>query len=111
MVDFLVGVSMSQHITDDTFSEFIQNPLAVLSFSSPWCAACKKLHARTENMEQGYHAITFATIDISTNPNIPAQFQVFSIPAIIFFKDGTEVNRLSGTITDKDLRKGLDTLV
>ena len=106
-----MGVSMSQSITDETFAEFIMNPVAVLSFSSPWCAACKKVYAQTENMEHSYDAVTFGTIDISTSTKTPAQFQVFSIPTIIFFKDGAEVNRLSGTITDKDVRKGLDALV
>jgi len=83
----------------------------VLSFTSPWCAACKKVHAHAEFMEQAYDAITFGTIDISTNPKTPAQLQVFSIPTIIFFKNGAEVTRLNGTITDKDLRKGLDTIL
>ena len=102
---------MSQNITDETFSEFIRHPLAVLSFSSPWCAACKKVHAHTDGLEQAFGDITFGTMDISTSPNTPAQLQVFSIPTIIFFKNGSEVNRLSRTITDKDLRKGLEALV
>jgi len=111
MVDFQPGENMSHDITDETFAEFIQNHFAVLSFSSPWCAACKKLHAHAKNMEQNYDAVIFGTIDISTSPNVPARFQVFSIPTIIFFKDGAEVNRLSGAITDNDLRKGLDSFV
>ncbi|HPJ94513.1 MAG TPA: thioredoxin family protein [Deltaproteobacteria bacterium] len=102
---------MSQNVTDETFPDFIRHPVAVLSFSSPWCAACKKVLAHAEGMEQAYGAIIFGTMDISTSPNTPAQFQVFSIPTVIFFKNGSEVNRLSGTITDTELRKGLDTLV
>ena len=98
-------------ITDDTVSDSLQRHLFVLSFTSPWCASCKKVHAHTLAIEKNYEAVTFGIIDISTSPNTPAKLQVFSIPTIIFFKDGTEVNRLSGTISDTDLRKELDTLV
>lgn len=98
-------------ITDDTFSASLQNHFFVLSFTSPWCASCKKVHAHTQAIEKANDAITFGIIDISTSPKTPARFQVFSIPTIIFFKDGAEVNRLSGTISDTDIRKELDTLV
>lgn len=102
---------MSQNITDGTFDGFIRNHCAVLSFTSPWCAACKKVHAHTEGLEQSYGAVAFGIIDISTSPETPARLQVFSIPTVIFFRDGEEVNRLSGAITDTDLRTGLDALV
>lgn len=97
-------------ITDATFPDFLKNHLAVLSFTSPWCAACKKVHAHTEVMEDTYPAITFGSLDISTSPETPARYQVFGIPTIIFFKDGTEVKRLSGTISEKEIVKELNLL-
>lgn len=100
-----------REITDETFSDSMKNPLFVLSFTSPWCASCKKVHARTLSIEKDYEAVTFGTLDISTSPKTPAQHQVISIPTIILFKDGTEVNRLRGTISEADLRKELDTLI
>lgn len=97
-------------ITDETFADFVKHPLFVLSFTSPWCSSCKKVHARTEALEHDYEAVTFASIDISSDPKTPAQLQVFSIPTVIFFKNGVEVKRLSGTISDRDLHNELDTL-
>jgi thioredoxin 1 len=103
--------SMLSEVTDVTFSHFINQSVAVLSFTSPWCAACKKLHTHINELEQTYKHISFGTIDISTNPKTPAQLQVFNIPTIIVFKNSRESKRLSGTITEKDVRREIDTPV
>jgi thiol-disulfide isomerase/thioredoxin len=103
--------SMLSEVTDGTFSHFINQSVAVLSFTSPWCAACKKIHTHLDELERSYKHISFGTIDISTNPETPAQLQVFSIPTIIVFKNNHESKRLSGTITEKDIRREIDTPV
>ncbi|MBN2298172.1 MAG: thioredoxin family protein [Deltaproteobacteria bacterium] len=102
---------MSYVVTDSTFAGFIANEKAMLSFSSPWCAACRKVHSHLDTLEQLYTAVSFGTIDISTSPSTPAELQVLSIPTVIFFRHGKELNRLSGNISEADLRKELDNLI
>lgn len=102
---------MLSEVTDETFSHFINQGVAVLSFTSPWCSACKKLHAHLDELERSYKHLSFGTIDISTNPKTPAQLQVLHIPTIIVFKNSRESKRLSGTITEKDIRREIDTPV
>lgn len=58
-----------------------------------------------------YAGVSFGTIDISTSPNTPAELQVMSIPTVIFFRQGKEIRRLSGNISEADLRKELDNLI
>lgn len=35
-------------------------------------------------------------MDVDTNPNTPQRLGIMSIPALILFRDGTEVTRLIG---------------
>jgi len=102
---------MSHTVTDLNFTDFVSGHAAMLSFTSPWCAACKKVHDHLDRLEGAYPAVSFGTMDISTSPNTPAGLKVLSIPTVIFFRQGRETGRLSGNISDADLRNRLDTLV
>lgn len=98
-------------ITDETFAEFIRHPLAVLSFTSPWCTVCRKIHPALDALSAQHQGrIAFGSLDVSASPDTPARFGVLALPTIIVFNSGSEVSRLSGSVSRAELERVLDEL-
>ena len=77
-------------LTDENFDQEIENhSLAVLDFWAPWCAPCKAFAPTFEAASERYPKILFARINLDEQPLLGQQFEVRSVPTLLFAKDGT----------------------
>ncbi len=98
-----------KEINDTNFAEFLRHQVSVLIFSSPWCTSCKKMSSSLEGLSRKREdRFCLGTCDISTNPSIPSRMQVFSVPTVIIFKDGHEVERIQGSLSETAMAKALE---
>ena len=68
-------------------------------FSAVWCGTCQTFKpTMTELASQG-HNIEF--IDVDTNNEAAAQYNVRSVPTTIVLENGKEVSRMVGAQTKK----------
>lgn len=88
-----------KHFSNDTFqSEVLQGSGPILvDFWAPWCGPCKMLGPVIDGLadELSGKAVV-GKVDIDDEPDLAAKYGVVTIPTIILFKDGQEVNRLVG---------------
>lgn len=88
-----------QSINDSNFEEQVLNSKGciLVDFWAEWCGPCRALTPRLEEIstEMSERATIFK-LNIDENPNSPAKFHVKSIPTMIIFKDGKEVEQLLG---------------
>jgi len=86
------------HVTDASFDETVKNNKVVLvDFWAGWCGPCRALAPTIEELANEYAGKAIVgKIDVDENPKTAECFQVFSIPTLIVFKDGCEVERLVG---------------
>jgi thioredoxin 1 len=86
------------HVTDENFKDVIQkNRLALIDFWAGWCGPCRALAPTIEELAKEYAGKVFVgKLDVDENPNTAECYQVFSIPTVILFKDGCEVERIVG---------------
>ena len=88
-----------KHFSNDTFqSEVLQGSGPILvDFWAPWCGPCKMLGPVIDGLadELSGKAVV-GKVNIDDEPDIAAKYGVVTIPTIILFKDGQEVNRLVG---------------
>src|ERR1700733_3706815 len=86
-------------VTDATFSaEVERSPLpVVLDMWAPWCGPCRMITPMIEELEiEMAGRLRFAKLNVDENPATAARFNVRSIPTILVFKGGREVDRIVG---------------
>ena len=88
-----------KHFSNDTFqSEVLQGSGPILvDFWAPWCGPCKMLGPVIDGLadELSGKAVV-GKVNIDDEPDLAAKYGVVTIPTIILFKDGHEVNRHVG---------------
>jgi thioredoxin 1 len=94
---FMADKGLIKHLTDDNFKSAIANGVTLVDFHADWCGPCRMLSPVLEQLatEMDGKAIV-AKVDIDAEQKTAAEFQISSVPTLILFKNGKEVNRLIG---------------
>ncbi|MEM1574948.1 MAG: thioredoxin [Nitrososphaerota archaeon] len=97
-------------INNENFNENLQkyNNL-IIDFWAEWCAPCKAIAPIIEELAKEYAGkIIFGKINVDENREITAKFFIMSIPTLIFFKNGKEVNRIIGLVPKEIINKEIE---
>ncbi len=89
-------------VTDQTFeSEVLKSETPVIvDFWAAWCTPCRMLSPVVEEFSLEYKGkIRVLRLDVDANPNIAGRFAIFSIPSLLFFKQGRLVDQIVGACT------------
>ena len=91
------GKDLILHLTDASFANEVKKGVTLVDFHAHWCGPCRMLAPVLEQVAadiQGKAKI--GKVDIDTEQKVSAEFQITSVPTMILFKDGREINRLVG---------------
>jgi len=92
------------------FDRFISNndlPV-VVDFWAAWCGPCKMMApAFSQLASQMSSQIRFAKVNTEQAQDIAARFNIRSIPTLILFKNGKEVDRVSGALDQTGMKQWL----
>ncbi|MDR1457262.1 MAG: thioredoxin [Puniceicoccales bacterium] len=101
-----------KEINADSFEETItQSRGVVVDFWAPWCGPCRALAPILAQIEEEVASeIVVAKVNVDECQELAERFDVQSIPTIIFFKNGKEVNRTVGMKTKVDILSIIDSL-
>lgn len=85
------------------------NPLVVIDFTASWCGPCKLVGPIMDQLSEDYsEQVTVAKLDIDANKSIAKRFGVKSIPAVLFFKQGEQVDTVIGVKPYSEFSSRLD---
>lgn len=82
--------------------------LKVIDFWAPWCGPCKVLGPVIDRISEKYEGdetVTVEKVNVDDNMELAKQFEVRSIPTVVFLKDGEVVNKFVGTKTETEILK------
>ncbi|MGL5766286.1 MAG: thioredoxin family protein [Sarcina sp.] len=89
--------------------EFIkENIMCIVYFSGGTCSACPAIKAKVKEVISKYEKIKFIDIDVASNLEVSASYDVFSMPLLLLFVDGKESMRLGRNIDFMDFEKNIN---
>ncbi len=86
-------------VSADTFEkEVVQSDIPVLvDFWGPQCVPCLALMPQVERLGEKFgEKLKITKVDASQNRRLCLNLKVLGLPTILIYKDGKEVDRLSG---------------
>ena len=93
-------------LNNSTFDDVIVNsdtPI-IVDFWAPWCGPCKMMAPTFSSVASNYSLKTlFTKVNTENEQQLGARFNIRSIPTLIIFKDGKEVERVSGALDSSSL--------
>lgn len=85
-------------LSSSNFDQAIKKyPFLVIDCWAEWCAPCLMVHPIVENLAKKYKGeIAFAKLNIDQNKEIAARFGIMSIPTLLVFRNGQNIDAIIG---------------
>ena len=94
MKEILIG-------SEEHFNEVVSNGVTLVDFYASWCGPCKMLAPFIEEVAQKYEGkVNVCKVDVDNVEVLAYKYNIRSIPALLYFKDG-ELKNVSVGFQDK----------
>ncbi|MBI2831047.1 MAG: thioredoxin [Chloroflexi bacterium] len=105
---------MVTEITDQTFeNEVLKSSIPVLvDFWAPWCGPCRMIGPVVDKLSGQYTGkVKFCKINVDENQKMASKYKVMSIPLLLLFKSGQQVDSLLGAVPESKIKSKVEALL
>lgn len=102
------------HVTDASFdSDVLQSDVpAVVDFWAAWCGPCKMIAPLLDQIADEYAGkVKVCKVDVDSNPETAAKFNVRGIPTLLVFKGGAVEATKVGALSKGQLAEFVDSVL
>ncbi len=100
-----------KEIEEINFKEEVKEGITLVDFYATWCGPCRMLHPVLEKLASTRSEIDYKQIDVDKAPNISKEYGVMSIPTLILFKDGKEISKNVGYMTEEEITEWINKMI
>lgn len=90
---------MIKYLKDEEFESEVANGLVLVDFYADWCGPCKMIGEILETVED----VNILKVNTDEHTELALNFGIMSIPTLILFKDGNQVDKLIGLQSKTDI--------
>ena len=83
-------------VSEQEFPTIIGKQNTLILFSAGWCPHCRAMRPVLEELAEAHPALHLYTVDADTADTLTARYRIRSLPTLILFHNGEEVDRLVG---------------
>ena len=92
-------------ITEKNFEEKTKSGLVLIDFYATWCGPCRMMSPILEEVGENLDGkVSIYKVDVDDDEKLARKFGILSIPTLIIFKDGKQVDKKVGYIQADDLQ-------
>lgn len=102
------------HVTDSSFeTDVLQSDIpALVDFWAEWCGPCKMIAPILDEISAEYAGqIKVCKVDVDSNPETAAKFNVRGIPTLLVFKNGAVEATKVGALSKSQLIEFVDSQI
>lgn len=76
----------------------------MVDFWAPWCGPCKSMTPVFKSVAQKYPLkVLFVKVNTEAEQSLGAKYNIRSIPTLVIYKNGIEIQRVSGAMDEQNL--------
>lgn len=94
--------------SQEAFASITQEGIVVVDFYAEWCGPCRNLGSTIEQIASDFKDVTFLKIDVDKFKELSTSIR--SIPVLVFYKNGVEIKRVTGSKSKKELKALINSL-
>lgn len=99
------------HLSDLSFGDLVlaSEGFILVDFYLASTPDCQREGVVIEDLAPKYQGkVILAKLDVDKNPGIASRYKVISVPTLILFKDGEEIDRMVGFVSEEELTSYLN---
>ena len=87
-------------LTSENFNATVAKGVTMVDFWAPWCGPCRMVAPIIDELSSEYDGkANICKVNTDENQDIAIRFGIRSIPTIMFFKDGQQVDMVIGAVS------------
>lgn len=95
-----------KHLNNENFADAVSESgkTVLVDFWAPWCSPCKMFSPIVESAaEKCGGDVVICKVNIDENEETALKYGVMSIPTVVAFKNGAEIARKVGVLSEGEL--------
>ena len=95
-------------VNESEFVKEIKDGVVLVDFFATWCGPCRMMASVLEQADKELKNVKIIKVDVDESEDLAREYGVMSIPTIILFKDGKEIDSHIGLMSMEKLKKFVD---